>query len=88
MVKEGDIMCISTQSYGVKIIQSAILFEIGVTALISTEAGLLNKLLERNEAPQILMKGNQQISKMLKCLNIIEEEIVEEIQEGIEICRI
>lgn len=61
---------------GRKVIYSAILFENGVSKIISTEAKLIDRLIERNENPWKLIKLNKQIAKIICCLKDFEEKIV------------
>lgn len=64
---------------GRKVILSAILFENGVSELLSVESKLIYKLISRGEDPWKLIKLNKQIAKIICCLKDFEIRIVEEI---------
>ncbi|MDF2672728.1 MAG: hypothetical protein K0R09_993 [Clostridiales bacterium] len=77
--KNSRCKCKKEKPRGRYVIISAILFENGVSEILSVEGKLINKLLERNESPWKLILLNKQIASILCCLRDFEEDIVEKI---------
>lgn len=75
--KDSSCKCKKKKCRGRDVIISAILFENGVSELLSVEAELIDKLIERNVSPWKLMILSKQIAAILCCLRDFEEEIVE-----------